>query len=139
GAGASLSVPIWLGGAEHAAIRQARAVETAATASFRQLVLQAAQEVEGVLAREEQQREQVAALERQVEAARLAREESQARYLAGLTNYVQVLTATNAWQQAQLSLLQARRDLLGLRIQLHAAVGGGWTKGLTRPGEEVIR
>ncbi len=139
GAGASLSVPIWLGGAQHAAVRQARAAETAAIASFRQLVLQAAQEVEGVLAREVEQREQVAAQERQVEAARLAREESQARYLAGLTNYVQVLTATNAWQQAQLSLLQSRRDLLGLRIQLHAAVGGGWTRGLTRPGEEVTR
>jgi outer membrane protein TolC len=74
-----------------------------------------------------------------VEAARLAFQESRARYLAGLATYIQVLTATNAWQQAELTLLQARRDLLGLRIQLHAAIGGAWTRGLTRPGEEDTR
>lgn len=139
GAGATLNVPLFAGGAEYAAISQSQAAESAAEAGFRQSVLLAAQEVQGLLIREQEQREQISAQERQVEAAQLAYEESKARYVAGLANYVQVLTATTAWQLAQLNLLQARRDWLSLRIQLHAALGGAWTEGLSAPQPEESR
>jgi len=79
---------------------------------------------------EEELDERLAALERQLEAAVAVAEESRARYAAGLTPYLTVLTAVNARQQAELTLLQARRERIDARIRLHEALGGRWTANL---------
>jgi outer membrane protein, multidrug efflux system len=139
GASAALSVPLYLGGAEYAAIAQADAAARAQAATFTQLAKVAAAEVEGALVREREGKEQIASLERQVEAASLTLEESRARYLEGLTNYLPVLTALSAHQQSQLALLQARRELLSNHIQLNAALGGALALSPAGAPDEVIR
>ncbi len=125
-----LSVPLFAGGANLANIRANRAAEEAAAAEYRQLALVALQEVESAWLRIGEQRAVVEAATTQVEVGRLAYEEAEARYLAGLGNYLAVLTANNAWQQAQLQLVQARRNLLGVYVELYASLGGAWTIGL---------
>ncbi|MBT3220746.1 MAG: TolC family protein, partial [Proteobacteria bacterium] len=124
GVGYSLSVPMFQGGRGHAAIRQARAAEDGASHAYSQLVLQALGEVELALTLEAEQNIQLAAVEKQVEAARLAYQESRSQYALGLTNYLSILVALNTLQQAELSELSVRRQLLNSRVQLHDALGG---------------
>jgi NodT family efflux transporter outer membrane factor (OMF) lipoprotein len=139
GAGATLSIPLYQGGAEYAGIRQLAAADRAAVAQYEQLLLNAAAEIASAAVRDEEQRAQLAAQERQVEAARLLLQESRERYLAGLTTYLPVLTALATYQAAQIQLLQTRRDLLGLRVQLFTAAGGAWELSQPAGGQESTR
>ena len=70
-----------------------------------------------------QRDEELAARDAQVAAARLSFEESRNRYIGGLTPYVNVMTALNTVQSAELGLIQARRDRLTAHISLHNALG----------------
>ena len=98
--------------------------------------MRAVGEVETALVREFEQREALTALEQQAKAAKLAWTESKARYTEGLTPYLTVLTAINALNAAELNLINARRALIGIRIDLHQALGGSWTRGLANEGEQ---
>ena len=122
----ALSIPIFNGGRTTGALKDARYGETAALESLRAAALTAVQEVEGALLQDAQMSEQRAAWDENAAAARLSFEESRARYIEGLTTYVNVLNALNAAQAAELNALQAHRDQLSARIQLHTALGGGW-------------
>lgn len=127
GAGASLSVPLFAGGRTHAGIGAARAGEFAAVHSYTQLAANAVLEVESALVLDQRRSEQVAATVDQEEAARLAWEEARAQYVAGIGNYLALLTAQTTHMQAELALLDARRQHLSARVQLHDALGGQWT------------
>jgi outer membrane protein, multidrug efflux system len=50
--------------------------------------------------------------------------------MAGLSSYLNVLTANDVLQLNQLNLIQAERNLLSARISLLEALGGDWTKNL---------
>jgi len=45
-----------------------------------------------------------------------------------------VLTSLASWQAASLNHLQAQRDLLGARVDLHTALGAPWAARLDRTG-----
>ncbi len=130
GVGAVISVPLWEGGANHAALAQARAAQSAARHALAQSALRAVGDVESALARERLQKEHVNAIQRQLEAAQLASEEAQQRYMAGLDSYLNVLTALNIHQQTQLTAVQSQRDLIIGRLRVCQALGGAWTRGL---------
>ncbi len=130
GVGAAVSLPIFQGGGRFAGVAEARSAEDAAARTLSQRVRDAIQQVESSMVTEEQLDERLAALQRQLEAARLVAEESRARYATGLTPYLTVLTAVNARQQAELALLQAHRERIDARIRLHEALGGRWTTNL---------
>lgn len=130
GVGAALSLPIFQGASRFAGMAEARSAEDAAARTLTQRVRDAVQQVESSLVTEQQMDERLAALERQLEAATLVADESRERYATGLTTYLTVLTAVNARQQAELSLLQARRERLDARIRTHEALGGRWTSNL---------
>ena len=133
--GLSISLPVFRGGADVAAVRQASAAINAARRAYGQSILRAVGEVETALVREAEQREALEALEQQAAAAKLAWTESKARYTEGLTPYLTVLTAINALNAAELNLIGARRALIGIRIDLHQALGGAWTRGIAKEGE----
>lgn len=122
-AGLSLSIPLFNGGLTHGRIRQARAAESMAVHQYNQAVRNAVAEVDGAIRLDEEQRLRLEAVETQAEAARLTYEESVQRYLEGLDPYLNVLTSQAGHQAAELTLLQARRDTVGARIQLHDALG----------------
>ena len=123
GAGATLTIPIFNGGAAHGRVRQARAAESMAVNSYNQTLRNTVAEVEGAIRMDVEQRARRDAVTSQAQAAQLAYDESVDRYLAGLDTYLSVLAAQAANQAADLSLLQARRDAVSARIQLHDAVG----------------
>lgn len=123
GAGVALSVPLFGGGVQHGRIRQARATESIAVATYDQAVLNAIAEVDAAIRVDEEQRLRRDAVRTQAQAARAAYDESRHRYLEGLDPYLAVLAAQAAHQAAELALLQARRDAVVARVQLLDALG----------------
>jgi NodT family efflux transporter outer membrane factor (OMF) lipoprotein len=134
-AGGSVRLPIFNGGRATGAIRQARAGEYGAVASYGRLILQAQGEVEGALAREAAMVERLDAVQRQAELSRLTFEQSQDRYLRGLDAFVNVLVAQNNLRTAETSLVTAERDVLAARVALHTALGGQWAASFGFEGE----
>jgi len=125
-AGAQMSIPLLSGGARHAGIRAARATQSSAQAELHRTLNNARSEVESAIDLDEAHREALARALEGEDAADLLLEESKKRYLAGLENYLAVLTAQDASLSASLSRVQAHRDALSARIQLHDALGGPW-------------
>jgi len=131
GLGASLSIPLFQGARNWAALIEARAGQRVAADSHSQAVLQAIQDVENAVVREQETAEQLRAHQAQLDAARLAFDESRRHYESSLTSYLTVLTALSSQQQAELSVLSTRRSLLDARIRLYESLGGAWTDGLS--------
>jgi outer membrane protein TolC len=130
GLGAAVSIPLFSGGLRHAAVVQARAAERAATHVLAQRELQLGQQQAAARAQDERQQDRRALVGQQLDAARAAWESARERYAAGLEPYLVVHSALVALQQSELAAIQAQRDLLFARIQLLAALGGAWTRGL---------
>jgi len=59
-------------------------------------------------------------------AAQTALTLTQANYQAGVADYLAVLTATQQYQAARLSYLQASAQRLQDTVALYVALGGGW-------------
>lgn len=124
---AGLTAPLLDGGRRSAELDRTRAITDERLAAYRRVVLTAFGEVENALARETQQREQLAALERQLAFARDALRESEKRYMKGASDYLPVLTALASVQRLERSVLSGRRELLVQRVALYRALGGRWT------------
>jgi outer membrane protein, multidrug efflux system len=122
-AGASVSLPVFQSGAAVHGIRSTRSGADAAGYSLQSAALSAVQQVEAALALESERRLQQEQSRLVSEAAAATLEASLEQYRSGLINHIPVITAQQSSLSAELSLLQADRDLLDARIQLHAALG----------------
>lgn len=131
-AGAQVSVPLFGGLATQNGIRSARAQESAAVHAYTQLAANAVLEVENGLVAENSRRAQLAVLDEQVEAASAALTEAREQYVRGIGSYLALLTAQNTHYNAKLAHLDARRQLLSARVQLHDALGGTWVARVAR-------
>jgi NodT family efflux transporter outer membrane factor (OMF) lipoprotein len=134
GFGVSMSVPIFNGGRRWGALQSAHAAQDAAALALSTGVLKARSEVEQALAREQTDEARLEALGTQLQAATVAYQESVARYAGGLANYLTVLSNLASLQASQLNHLQAQRDVLGDRIDLHTALGAPWADRLSTEG-----
>lgn len=123
---ANLVAPLFDGGRRGAEVERTEAVVAELVQVYGQAVLTAVAEVEGALAQEARQRQHLELVLAQVELARAAYTEAELRYANGLASYLEVLTALRSVQQAEQAELQARRQLLAYRVQLHRALGGTW-------------
>lgn len=132
GFGVGLSLPVFRGLVERASMREARSEVNAANHSLESAVLQAISDVEGALAAEEEQLEQLRAHQEMLEAAELAFRVSRDGFIEGVGSYLAVLSTLASLQQAELTVLGTRRSLLSARIRVLHTVGGGWTRGLSR-------
>ena len=70
-----------------------------------------------------------------VEQAGLTVDAAQARYRQGLSDFLPVLSAIAMHQGAEAALLDARRQLISHRIQLHRALGGTWAEPIIAEAE----
>jgi NodT family efflux transporter outer membrane factor (OMF) lipoprotein len=70
-------------------------------------------------------------------AAKMTLDISQQRYRVGYANYLAVLTAQAAYQQAVISRVQAQAARLGDTAALFQALGGGWWNGRGGPAPAV--
>lgn len=132
--GPSITIPLFEGGRTYQRYEEAQHSEQAAVADYRQVVLVALREVAdalaGIRAQIEIRDRQAAANAALAQAVRLA----EARYRRGLTDYLNVLDAQRSLLSARRALIQAQRALLSEIVQLHEALGGGWSE--LPPAEE---
>lgn len=126
--GPSISLPIFDGGRIKANIATARARWNEATASYRQSVLTAFQQVEDSLSDLHHLGEEDAAEHRAVTNAEQAAQLSMNRYTKGASSYLDVVTAQTTELTARRKALQVETARLQASVSLVRALGGGWQK-----------
>ncbi len=124
----NLALPIVDGGRRRAEVDRREAVLREAVAGYQQKVLSAFQEVENSLVNNFATGQRVESLAETAQATGATLRLSTARYLAGLTDYLPVLTAQRADFDVSSRLLAAQRQLLADRISLARALGGDWMR-----------
>jgi NodT family efflux transporter outer membrane factor (OMF) lipoprotein len=129
----SITQSIIDGGRRSAEVDRNRAIVQERLEQYGQTVITALVEVDNALALERAQRRNIEELEHQLEVLDDTLTEARNRYRAGLSDFLNVLTALTQKQQAEIGLLEARRALVSSRVQLHRALGGTWTAELAAP------
>jgi outer membrane protein, multidrug efflux system len=125
-AGAGLTQPIFNGGAIRSQVELAQARQRELVADYQSAVVAGLREVDDALVaratlqqQAEEQRRNVAALDRLLELA-------QRRYREGAAIYLEVATAEQSLFDAQLALDSVRAQLFQSYADLYRAFGGGW-------------
>lgn len=126
--GASISQPLFQGGRIVAGIDAADAGLREALANFATTALQAYAEVESALDAETRLGEQVRALANAVEASSLALRLAETRYSGGLADVLVLLDAQRSDHDARSRLIEATRQRLDNRVNLHLSLGGGFRR-----------
>ncbi len=124
--GPALAETIFSGGRRRAGVEQALAAYDASVAAYRESVLTSFQQVEDNLAalrileaEARQQADAVAAAERSLAMAKN-------QYKAGITTYLQVITAQNAALTNETGAVTLLTRRMTASVNLIAALGGGW-------------
>lgn len=130
----NLMAPIFFGGELRAEADRNEAVKQQRLYEYGQTVLTAFRDVEDALVREENQKQAIVSIERQVDLANQAYRQLRLRYLNGDANYLDVITALDNIQQLRRDLLSARLLLVEYRISLYRALAGSFDTGLEQAG-----
>ncbi len=125
---ANVLQPIFNGGRILAGIDLAKAAQKQAFAAYANTVLRAYSEVETLLANENHLKKQSASSTVAMDEAEAARQVAEDRYRRGLVDIITLLNAQKSAYQAKSQWLSLQRSLLYNRIDLHLALGGGFTK-----------
>jgi NodT family efflux transporter outer membrane factor (OMF) lipoprotein len=123
---ANLLLPVIDGGRRRAALERARAVSAEALDTWRQALVTAFAEAQNALEREQRQHEYLASIERQLQLSKQTIERLRDSYRNGAVDYLRVLDALLTDQALERTALEARRQLIEFRIDLHRALAGGW-------------
>ncbi len=134
---ANLVAPLFDAGARRAEVDRTRALVSERLHGYGHTVLEALSEVEDALVQESRQRELIRSLEKQLGLSRQVIERIRDTYIKGVVDYLRVLDALSTHQALQRSHLEARRQLVGFRIDLCRALGGGWE--MSPPELEVLQ
>ncbi|WP_431263333.1 efflux transporter outer membrane subunit [Roseateles chitinivorans] len=124
--GPAISLPIFDGGRLRGQFRGARADADAAVASYDQAVVQALQEVADIAASTRSLGGEIASTDAGVDAAREAWEIQQRRYTGGLSTYLEVLNAEDAWLSNRRAQTDLRSRAFTLDVSLKRSLGGGY-------------
>ncbi|WP_159519086.1 efflux transporter outer membrane subunit [Sunxiuqinia indica] len=122
----NLLAPLFYGRQINAEIERSEAIKNQYLYAYGQAVLTAFREVEDALVQEAMQQQTIANLKEQVKLSEKTYKQLQLEYFNGMSNYLDVLTALNAQQELQRSLLAANLTLLKYRILLYRALAGGF-------------
>ena len=121
---ASITQPIYRGGALRAQARQALALNDAAIMTFSDIALRAFREVESALATEHSLAAQEQFLETELQQANLAESQAYRGYSEGIVGILSVLEAQRRAFNARNSMISLRNGRIQNRINLHLALGG---------------
>ena len=124
----NLTLPIVDGGRRRAEVDRQEAALREAVAIYQQAVLSAFKDVEDALANNYATAKRVAELAKTAQSTGATLRLSTERYLAGLDDYLPVLTAQRSDFETRSNLLSAQRQLLTDRISLARALGGSWMR-----------
>jgi outer membrane protein TolC len=136
----NLSAPVFDAGRRRAEVRRNEAIADERFQQYRQTVLDGLAEVRNSLVQEQGQDSYIQALEKELKSASAAYRQAFRRYGRGQENYLRVLTARSDEETLQRSLVDARYQRLGYRIQLYRSAGGDWERVLDEihsPGATV--
>jgi outer membrane protein TolC len=106
--------------------RAAQAALTEAEEQYRGVVLTAFQNVADTLNALQQDAESLRAAAAAQEAAGTALSQAKNQVQAGYANYLTLLSAEQAYQQAEINLIQAQANRYADTAALFQALGGGW-------------
>ena len=124
----NLTMPIVDGGRRRAEVDRQEAALREAVALYQQTVLTAFKDVEDALANNYATAQRVEQLAATAQSTSASLRLSTDRYLAGLDDYLPVLTAQRSDFETRSNLLSARKQLLVDRISLARALGGSWMR-----------
>jgi outer membrane protein, multidrug efflux system len=127
---ASVSLPIFDGGAARANLRAEHAALDQAQESYRATVLTALQDVEDALVALRGERLRLRRLDLAAEAAGNAALMARQRYDSGLVDFQVVLETQRSLLSTQDSVASSRADLATDHVRLYKALGGGWNPDL---------
>jgi outer membrane protein TolC len=123
----SVTLPILDGGEREFRKIEAEALRDAQTAEWTGTLVRALNEVGDALVSLAADRRTRDAVKVTVAAQARSVELSSVRYREGITSYIDVLDAQQALAFAKLTLLAAERRIVSDYVELHRALGGGWT------------
>ena len=123
---ASVSIPLFDGGARQAQVRAQEAALEKARAAYQAAVLTALQDVEDALVALKGDRERLERLQAAGQAAANAEWLARQRYASGLIDFATVLTTQRTLLSLQDSVASAQAALSTDHVQLYKALGGGW-------------
>lgn len=126
GVGADITAPIFQGGTLLHQERAAKANYVAAAEQYRSTVMTAFQNVADTLVALGQDAAGLKAAAAAAEAAKRTLDLSQRQLQAGYANYLSLLSAEQAYQQARINLVQAQANRYADTAALFQALGGGW-------------
>ena len=132
---ASVSLPIFDGGAARAGVRVQQAALSQAEQRYRAAVLAALKEVEDALVALRGDRLRLVSLRQAADAAAVAATLARQRYASGLVDFQTVLETQRTQLGTQDSLANAGADVSADHVRLFTALGGGWQPDVneTRP------
>src|SRR5690606_30624279 len=123
---ANLPSPVIDGRRRRAALERARAGSAEALATSRQAPATGSADVHNAPVREQPQRPHLGSIERQLRLTKQAIDRLRDSYRNGAVDYLRVLDALLTDQALERTALEARRQLIEFRIDLHRALAGGW-------------
>ncbi|MGA3210021.1 MAG: efflux transporter outer membrane subunit [Terriglobales bacterium] len=124
--GAGIAQPIFDGGTLMHRERAARAAYTQAAEQYRSTVLTAFQNVADTLHALQQDADALQAAGAAKDASSVTLDLTKKQLDAGYANYLALLSAEQAYQQALLNLVQAQSNRYADTAALFQAIGGGW-------------
>ncbi len=124
--GANVTQPIFQGGTLLHRERAARAAYTQADEQYRSTVLTAFQNVADTLNALQQDADALKAAAAAKDAATVTLDLTKKQLEAGYANYLALLSAEQAYQQALINLVQAQSNRYADTAALFQALGGGW-------------
>ena len=130
-----LMQPVFQGGQLMAQVKGAKARVEEEAANYSQIVLQALQEVEDALVREEFLQEQMKALEVRFREAQAAEKLAGQRYLQGVGSLILALETERRRRISENELAITKGQIWQARIDLFLALGGDW--GDEKPIQDV--
>ena len=126
GVGADITAPIFQGGTLLHQERAAKANYVMAAEQYRSAVMTAFQNVADTLVALDQDAAGLKAASAAEVAAKRTLDLSQRQLQAGYANYLSLLSAEQAYQQARINLVQAQASRFADTAALFQALGGGW-------------
>jgi NodT family efflux transporter outer membrane factor (OMF) lipoprotein len=126
---ASVTWPLWDGGATSAQLRAQQAALDQARTVYRGSVLSALQDVEDALVALRGDRERRTRLSQAAESAELAATLARQRYASGLVDFQIVLETQRSQLATADALASADADVGADHVRLFKALGGGWLPG----------
>lgn len=127
---ASVSLPVFDGGAARAQVRSQQAALDQARQVYNGVILDALKDVEDALVALRGDRLRLASLRNAADAAAGAAVLARQRYSSGLVDFQTVLETQRTQLSTQDNLASASADVSGDHVRLYKALGGGWKPNL---------